>query len=83
MFGVLVFFTLDPFCAMNGDLSLAIIFTINIYGVRKTSFEDTLVAEIAIYAHFLENSCSNSQLHAKICKFQLKHLILSSLCKYF
>ena len=75
-------FTLDPFCAMNGDLSLAIIFTVTVYGVCETGFEGILVAEIAIYAHFLENSCNNSQLYEKICKVQLKHLILSSLHVY-
>ena len=76
-------FTLDPFCAMNGDLSLAITFTVSVYRVRGTGYEGTLVAEIAIYAHFLENSCTYSKLLAKICKFQLKLLILSSLCVYF
>lgn len=76
-------FALDPFHAMNGDLSLAITFTVSVYRVRATGYEGTLVAEITIYAHFLENSCTNSQLHAKICKFQLKLLLLSSLCVYF
>jgi hypothetical protein len=64
-------FILDPFCAMNGDLLLAITFTVNVYGVCETGFEGTLIAEIAIYAHFLENSCTNSQMYTKICKFQL------------
>jgi hypothetical protein len=56
---------------MNGDLLLAFTFTVSVYGVCENVFEGTIIAEIAIYALFLGNSCTNSQLYTKICKFQL------------